>query len=713
MASTYLKLPLAGDNLGEVGEDILPVTDATYDIGSSSLRFVDGFLDRVIFGVGSESAPSVTFEGDEDTGFYRSAPNIISASFGGSRSLVFAATSFVPAGDVSVALGNSSNYFNTAFVGQTDSGTTTILDVLTIKRITSGTAAAGLGCGILLQLEDDGGNLDSAGRVSTVWTDATGGSEDSAITFQVRTAGAALAESFRLTATQVLSLAGDGSAAAPTYSFTTYPGAGMLANTGGTLIAYGGNQIARFGSDDIQFNHGGASIWLFGATYFKPSTHMVGALGATDAYLNTGFIGCSDAGTTTTLDALTLRRDTSGTAAAGLGCGLLFRLEANDANPGDAARVAAVWTDATFTTKDADIVFSAMKANTMTEGARVKGTGGIICPAGSTEALPSFGISTSGGMFEYSSNVIGFATGGTLRFRVAAAGITTSVALLPNTARTEAVGSSSAPMGPSFLGATDSGTTTTLDALTLSRSTSGTAGVALGCGLLYELEDAGGNMESAARIATVWTDATNATEDSAITFATKTAGAALAEAARLVGLQWRMSNGSASLPSYSFTNFTSSGWYADANGINHSYSGVSGGYWSADDVLFKMGTVSTHYFDGTSYQPSTDLLTTLGIGTKRFSAGYIASINSADSTKKFEVNNTGVGFFAATPVAKQASAANLTNNVTAGGTDDTIADFSSLTVYATDAAAIRNDIYQLARKLKQVNDALRLYGLLT
>lgn len=59
------------------------------------------------------------------------------------------------------------------------------------------------------------------------------------------------------------------------------------------------------------------------------------------------------------------------------------------------------------------------------------------------------------------------------------------------------------------------------------------------------------------------------------------------------------------------------------------------------------------------------------------------------------------------------SGANLTNNVTSGGTDDTIANYTDLTVYANDAATIRNDIYQLARKLKQVNDALRLYGLLT
>lgn len=72
-----------------------------------------------------------------------------------------------------------------------------------------------------------------------------------------------------------------------------------------------------------------------------------------------------------------------------------------------------------------------------------------------------------------------------------------------------------------------------------------------------------------------------------------------------------------------------------------------------------------------------------------------------------------IGFLGAGAVVRQTSGADLTNNVTAGGTDDTIADFTDLIIYANDAATIRDDIYQLARKVKQINDALRLYGLLT
>lgn len=98
------------------------------------------------------------------------------------------------------------------------------------------------------------------------------------------------------------------------------------------------------------------------------------------------------------------------------------------------------------------------------------------------------------------------------------------------------------------------------------------------------------------------------------------------------------------------------------------------------------------------------------IGTVSNTAFQIATNN----TVRVTVGAAGqMGFFGVTAVVKQTSGADLTNNVAAGGTDDTIANYTDLSVYANDAAAIRNDIHQLARKLKQVNDGLRAYGLLT
>lgn len=85
-----------------------------------------------------------------------------------------------------------------------------------------------------------------------------------------------------------------------------------------------------------------------------------------------------------------------------------------------------------------------------------------------------------------------------------------------------------------------------------------------------------------------------------------------------------------------------------------------------------------------------------------------------EGSVNIQTRSTGkLGYFGVAAVVKQTSGANLTNNVTSGGTDDVIDNFTSLTVYATDAAAIRNAIYQLSRKLKQLNDGLRSYGMFT
>lgn len=106
-------------------------------------------------------------------------------------------------------------------------------------------------------------------------------------------------------------------------------------------------------------------------------------------------------------------------------------------------------------------------------------------------------------------------------------------------------------------------------------------------------------------------------------------------------------------------------------------------------------------------------LTDATAASEDFDMIFKTMVNGAAATEHLRFGSNKIGFLGATTVVKQTSGADLTNSVTVGGTNDTITDWSSLTVYATDAAAIRNAVYQLARKLKQVNDALRLYGLLT
>jgi len=75
-----------------------------------------------------------------------------------------------------------------------------------------------------------------------------------------------------------------------------------------------------------------------------------------------------------------------------------------------------------------------------------------------------------------------------------------------------------------------------------------------------------------------------------------------------------------------------------------------------------------------------------------------------------ELGDGKMARFGVSTVGQQTSGADLTNNVSSGGTDDQIDNWTDMTTYATDAAAIRNAIYQLARKLKQINDGLRNLG---
>ena len=85
-------------------------------------------------------------------------------------------------------------------------------------------------------------------------------------------------------------------------------------------------------------------------------------------------------------------------------------------------------------------------------------------------------------------------------------------------------------------------------------------------------------------------------------------------------------------------------------------------------------------------------------------------VNATTGTKIGTATTQKIGLWNAAPVVQQVGGVTLTNNVTAGGTTNQLDDFTSLTIYATDAAAIRNNIYQLGRKLKLVTDLLRTIG---
>lgn len=118
------------------------------------------------------------------------------------------------------------------------------------------------------------------------------------------------------------------------------------------------------------------------------------------------------------------------------------------------------------------------------------------------------------------------------------------------------------------------------------------------------------------------------------------------------------------------------------------------------------GTQSVSYFGGNSSggTQSFSVLTGTRAGTFTVGTGAAHVINMGGASAL-------IGFFGKTAAVQQTQGA-ITNNVTSGGTTGTIADFTDLTVYANDSAAIRNDIYQLALGLQGCIAALRTYGLL-
>jgi len=92
--------------------------------------------------------------------------------------------------------------------------------------------------------------------------------------------------------------------------------------------------------------------------------------------------------------------------------------------------------------------------------------------------------------------------------------------------------------------------------------------------------------------------------------------------------------------------------------------------------------------------------------------GNNINIGSASAGNNIKIGSatSSLGFYGVSVKAQQTVGA-VTNSVTVGGTSGIIADYSDLTVYANDAAAIRNDIYQLARSVAQLTVAVRNLGL--
>lgn len=133
--------------------------------------------------------------------------------------------------------------------------------------------------------------------------------------------------------------------------------------------------------------------------------------------------------------------------------------------------------------------------------------------------------------------------------------------------------------------------------------------------------------------------------------------------------------------------------------------GIANAIRFADSVnLYATGANNLTFSDTTDARNISLTLTAASDQTIATSAGGLI----------LQTTGGSISFLGGTPQTLQVSGANLTNNVTAGGTTNVVDDITiGVSINAADGVTTRNAVYQLARKLKQVNDALRLYGLLT
>jgi hypothetical protein len=84
------------------------------------------------------------------------------------------------------------------YVSSDDAANNSITDLESLTHLTTGTSAAGIGGGILFSAANGIGMTRQTGRIASIFTNVTSGSEASAIVFQTRTGGGVLTERVRI-----------------------------------------------------------------------------------------------------------------------------------------------------------------------------------------------------------------------------------------------------------------------------------------------------------------------------------------------------------------------------------------------------------------------------------------------------------------------------------------------------------------------------------
>jgi hypothetical protein len=243
-------------------------------------------------------------------------------------------------------------------------------------------------------------------------------------------------------------------------------------------------------------------------------------------------VGVNDSGTTTLKDALLVGRNSTGTAAAGLGAGIAYRVEDDAGLNVTAGRVDVTATAATTTTVSAEMNFSLAEAGTVAEKMTIGPTGLVT--------INGVNNSTANSMLD--ALVVGRNTTGTgaaglgagIAYRVEDdAGLNVTAGRVDVTltdASTTATHSEfnislieagtlaeKVVVGPTGLvtinGVNNATANSMVDALVVGRNTTGTGAAGLGAGIAYRVENAAGANKIVGRADATLVTATGDAED--------------------------------------------------------------------------------------------------------------------------------------------------------------------------------------------------------
>jgi len=142
-------------------------------------------------------------------------------------------------------------------------------------------------------------------------------------------------------------------------------------STEATFVAAGIPLTLTSGWNSVITLSNGAAGYDAGKVYIPWGNLAIG----TDAPASKIHALLTSAATNAVSNVLTLGHDTSGTPAAGFGAGLLYQLESSTTAGQSAARIQALWYEATHATFKADLVGTAYDAGGEREGWRVRGNG--------------------------------------------------------------------------------------------------------------------------------------------------------------------------------------------------------------------------------------------------------------------------------------------------------------------------------------------------